>query len=274
MRRADAVRDVVDVAGDVGALRADVLVVEADADDAARVAHRVELRIGEVAGRGHERVRARVGDHERLGGDLRDVPEPALVEVGEVDEDPERVALAHERAAGVGEPRADVRRGGRRERHAVPERVRPAPRDAERAQPERVQRGQALELRVDRLRALDVHDRPDRPAARGRGRRPSRTTRTAPSLLEREQLPIPASVAGMRQRVRDGRLGRDVGPRAASSGKPSGCGVKIAKKPPANPPARARSRSRWPSSERSLNERSASSTSLCPSKTGRPIAIR
>ena len=133
MRRADAVRDVVDVAGDVGAVRADVLVVEADADDATRVADRVELRIGQVAGRGHERVGARMRDDERLVGDLGGVPEPALVEVGEVDEDPERVARPHQRAAGVREPRADVGRGGRRERHAVPERVGPAPREAERA---------------------------------------------------------------------------------------------------------------------------------------------
>ena len=142
--------------------------------------------------------------------DIRDVPEPALIEVGEVDQDPERVALAHQRAAGVGEPRAGVRRGGRRERHAVPERVRPAPREAERAQPERVQRGQALELRVDRLRALDVHDRPDRPAglqvevgARAHHAHGS-------LLLEREQLPDPGERRRVRQRVRDGRLGRGV----------------------------------------------------------------
>ena len=50
-------RDVVDVAGDVGPLRADVLVVEADADHAAGVAHRVELAVGEVARVGHQRVR-------------------------------------------------------------------------------------------------------------------------------------------------------------------------------------------------------------------------
>ena len=204
---------------------------------------------------------------------FRDVPEPALVEVGEVDEDPERVALAHERAAGVREPRTAVRRGGRRERHAVPERVRPAPGEAERAQPERVQRGERLEVRVDRLRALDVHDRQDRPPPSSRSAG-SRITRTAPSSSSASSLPIPASVAGCASVYGTGGSGGVSGPRAASSGKPSGCSVKIAKKPPAKPPARARSRSRWPSSERALNERSASSTSLCPSKTGRPIAIR
>ena len=41
-----------------------------------------------------------------------------------------------------------------------------------------------------------------------------------------------------------GGSGSASGPRSPSSGKPSGCGVKIAKKPPANPPARARARSR------------------------------
>jgi hypothetical protein len=110
--RADAAGDEVDVAGDVGAVRADVLVVEADADDAARVAHRVELRVGEVAGRRHERVGAGVRDHERLIGERGDVPEPALVEVSEVDEDPEHVAHPHERTPGRGEPWTDVRGRG------------------------------------------------------------------------------------------------------------------------------------------------------------------
>jgi hypothetical protein len=156
--RADALGDVVDVAGDVGAVRADVLVVEADADDAARVADGVELLIEQVAGGGHERVGARVGDDERLVGDPGGVPEPTRVEVREVDEDPELVAGADECPAGVGEPGADVGRGGRGERHAGPERVRPAPRDPERAQPARVQAGQVPEPGLDRLGALDVHD--------------------------------------------------------------------------------------------------------------------
>jgi hypothetical protein len=93
-------------------MRADVLMVEADADDAARGAQRVELRIREIARRRNERVGAGMRDHERLIGELGDVPEPALVEVGEVDEDPERVADPHERAPGGAEPRADVRGRG------------------------------------------------------------------------------------------------------------------------------------------------------------------
>jgi hypothetical protein len=108
--RAEPARDVVDLARDVGALRPDVLVVEADADHAAGVAHGVELTVGEVARARHQRVRARVGHDERPLGDRRDVPEAALVEVREVDEDPELLAGAHQRDAGVAQPRAGVGR--------------------------------------------------------------------------------------------------------------------------------------------------------------------
>src|ERR1700730_4245907 len=50
-----------------------------------------------------------------------------------------------------GKPGAGVGRGRTGERHAVAERVRPAPDRAERAQPRRVQHVQNLEIRVDRL---------------------------------------------------------------------------------------------------------------------------
>ena len=158
---------------------------------------------------GHERMGTRVGDDERLLGDRGDVPESALVEVGEVDEDPELVAGPHERAAGSGEPGADVRRGGRGERHAVAERVRPAPRDPERAQPARVQRGQVLEAGLDRLGALDVHDRPDRPGELEVAALAHDAQR--PLGLEREQLVDPGVRRRERQIVRDRRLGLNVG---------------------------------------------------------------
>ena len=83
-----------------------------------------------------------------------------------------------------------------------------------------------------------------------------RTTRSAPSVLEPEQLPDPGDGRSHEgQGVRDRRLGHTFQGRAPRGpGYRRGASVKIAKKPPAKPPARARSRSRWPSSE-GLRER-------------------
>ena len=152
---------------------------------------------------------ARVGGDERPVGDLRDVPEPALVEVREVDEDPELVARLHERAAGVREPGADVGGGdGRRERDAVAEGVRPAPRDAERAQAARVQVGQVAQPGLDRLGALDVHDGLDRAGQLEVGGLAHDAQRAL--RFEREQLVDGRVRRRLRERVRDRGLGRRV----------------------------------------------------------------
>ena len=80
----------------------------------------------------------------------------------EVDQHAELVAGAHERTTRVGEPGTGVRSAGIAERHAVPERVVPAPDDSERAQPALDPFIEVRELWVDRLRTLEMEDRADR----------------------------------------------------------------------------------------------------------------
>ena len=187
------------------------------------------------------------------------VPEAALVEVREVDEDAELLARAHERAAGVGQAAL----GG----HAVGERVRPAPRRADRAQPERVQRGQQLEAGVDRLGALDVHDGEDGAAELEVAGRARHAHRSRP--LEREQLADARERVADGEVVLDGRLRLAVGriavgvrreDREEAAREPAGAGAREVEVPLVR--ARRRTSGR------------ASSTSLCPSKTGMAIAIR
>ena len=109
-----------------------------------------------------QRVRAGVAGDERPRVDLRHVPEPLLVEVAEIDEDPELATARDQPPARVGQATARVgaRRGA--ERNALGEPVRPAPDGTERPQPRLVPERERLELGVDRLRPLDVQD--------GRGR--------------------------------------------------------------------------------------------------------
>ena len=79
---------------------------EADADDAAARRHRVELLVRQVARGRAEGVGVRVGGDERRAREAGDVPEAALVQVREVDEQAELVAraarAARRRASGRG----------------------------------------------------------------------------------------------------------------------------------------------------------------------------
>ena len=76
----------------------------------------------------------------------------------EVDQDAQLVAAPDQRLAGLGQARPGVGRARELERHAVAERVRPAPDQAERAQPGLVEDLERIQPRVDRLGALDVED--------------------------------------------------------------------------------------------------------------------
>jgi hypothetical protein len=91
-----------------------------------------------------------------------------LVQVREVDQDPEPVALGHETAAGPRQSVADVGRGGKVEGHALCERVRPAPDEADGAQPALVELREVPEVRLDRLGPLEMADRSERAAVQRR----------------------------------------------------------------------------------------------------------
>src|SRR5437868_14303854 len=111
-------------------------------------------------------MRIRVaGDQGRLR-QFRDVPEASLVEMREVDQDPEAVALGYEAAVGRRQPLADVGRRGEAEGDALCECVRPAPDKADRAQPALVALREVPELRLDRLGPLEGQDRRSRAALR------------------------------------------------------------------------------------------------------------
>jgi hypothetical protein len=69
---------------------------EGHADPPVRVSYRVELPVGEAACYGAEGVRVGVGCDERRLRERRHVTQAALVEVREVDEDSQPVALSHE----------------------------------------------------------------------------------------------------------------------------------------------------------------------------------
>ena len=161
--RPDPVGDVAGVVGDqgqrgvgvVGEVRAQERRREDDPDEAVAGGDRVELGVGEVARGGADRVGARVAGDQRPGLELGDVPEAGLVQVAEVDEDAELGAGTDQRPAGVGQPRADVGRGGEGELDAGREGVGTAPDRAEAAQPGGVPVLERLEAGVDRLGALE-----------------------------------------------------------------------------------------------------------------------
>ena len=98
------------------------------------------------------------GDEGRIA-DSGDVPEPALVEVRQIDQNPQPVASADQLLAEVRKTGSRVGRRGTAERHAMPERIRPAPNGAERAKSRLIQYVQELEIRVDCFRAFDMKNR-------------------------------------------------------------------------------------------------------------------
>src|SRR3954447_9410423 len=102
-------------------------------------------------------MRAGVRDDERCGRACGDVDEALLGQVRAVDEDPELVALSNEMLPSLGQARS-IRSPGIPELDAVAVVVRPAPDEAERADPARVPRFDVL---LERLGAFEVHDRPD-----------------------------------------------------------------------------------------------------------------
>ncbi len=132
---------------------------EIDPDHAAGLADRRQLLVGEIARVRAQGVGVGVRRNERRVAQLGHVPEAAFVDVRQVDQDLQPVAGADQLLAKVGQARARVRRRRAAERHAVPERVRPAPYRTERAQARGMQHVKRFELRIDRLRAFDMQNR-------------------------------------------------------------------------------------------------------------------
>ncbi len=140
---------------------------EEDAHDAALCGERLDLLVAEVAaGRVivkvlDERAAARVrADHRRRGGVER-VVERLLGRVRDVDEDAERVHLAHGLAAECGQARARILPV------ALRDFVAPHPRQPDRADAQLVEDVQKVEVALERFRALDREDQRDLALAMG-----------------------------------------------------------------------------------------------------------
>jgi hypothetical protein len=87
------------------------------------------------------------------------VPEPAFIKVRQIDQNPQSVAGANQFLAEVRQTWSRVGRRGTEERHAMLERIRPAPNGSERAKSGFIQHVQKLEIRVDCFRALNMKNR-------------------------------------------------------------------------------------------------------------------
>ena len=175
--------------GVLGAVRAQEADVEVDPDQAAALADRAQLVVGEVARRRAERVGAGVRRDERRRAQLGDVPEPARVEVGEVDEDPQR-------------RRRPARARARRPRGPAPGRASPGSRTARRS------RTRSAGSRPGRASAC-----PPRAAPRAR-RAPARSARR-PRGAGRRRAPLAVEVA--RRRAHDAQAARPTRARAAAA---------------------------------------------------------
>ena len=100
----------------------------------------------------------RVGMRGNKGrvADNGNVPEPTFIKVRQINQNLQPVAGANQFLAEVRQTWSRVGRGGTTERHAMPERIRPAPNGAKRAKSRLVQDVQELEIRVDCFRAFDM----------------------------------------------------------------------------------------------------------------------
>ncbi len=140
---------------------------EVEPDHAVAVADRLELFGREVARARGQGVDVGMGGDQRGGGELGDVPEAALGDVREVDEDALGVTGGDQALAGLGEAGAEIGRVREAERHAVAEDVGAAPDRADRAQARGIEHVEEVELLVDGLGAFDVEHGGDGAARHG-----------------------------------------------------------------------------------------------------------
>ena len=101
-------------------------------------------------------MRIRMRGYKGGIADVSHVPEPAFVEVRQIDQNSQPIAGANQLFTEVGQTGASIGRRGTAERHAVPERIRSAPNWAERTKSRRIQNVQQLEIRVYGFRAFDM----------------------------------------------------------------------------------------------------------------------
>src|SRR5882672_7034603 len=95
------------------------------------------------------------GDEGRVA-DSCNVPKPPFIKVRQIDQNLQPVAGVNQLLAEVRQTGSRVGRRRTAERHAMPERIRPAPNRAERAKSRLIQYVQKLEIRVDCFRAFDM----------------------------------------------------------------------------------------------------------------------
>jgi hypothetical protein len=97
-----------------------------------------QLPVGEISRMRAQGVRIRMGSDERRVADGHNVPEPAFIEVRQVDQNSQPVAGGDQPFTEVGQARPGIGRRRTKKRHAMAERIRPAPDRTEGAQSGRV----------------------------------------------------------------------------------------------------------------------------------------
>jgi hypothetical protein len=97
------------------------------------------------------------GDQRRIG-QSRHIPEALLIEMGQVDHDPQAIACSHQILPGGGQSRAGIRRAGPGKWNAVAEDVGAAPDKPERAKTTAVKLLQVEQVCIDGVGAFHVQD--------------------------------------------------------------------------------------------------------------------
>ena len=163
---------------------------EVETGEAAGFADRRQLLVGQIARVRADRVGVGVRRDQRRIRDLGNVPKAALIEVRQIDQNPQPVAGADQRLAEIGQTGAGIGRGRTAERHAVAEHIRPAPHRPKRAQPRCVQHVKQFEIRIDCFGAFDMQHRRQRAvgeAAFDIGNSPANTNAPVRLPLDPEQ---------------------------------------------------------------------------------------
>ena len=132
--------------------------VKVDTHQPPSLADGVQLCVGQVPGRGAQRVHARVGGDQGGIRDVGHVPKPFLVQMRDVDQNAELVAATDQRLPGAGQTRSGVGRAGKDKGDAMAKGVGPAPHNAQRTKPCLVKDEEGIQVGVDRFCALKVQD--------------------------------------------------------------------------------------------------------------------